>query len=109
LVKRAKGRSHLDLYLRLDPASMRRLFYLRVHANTLALVPNGVRASPSIHRTITPVATAFEDALSANIEWIRKHTKFGELSRRWEEAGKPRALLLRSPALEEAKAWIRRW
>jgi hypothetical protein len=40
-------------------------------------------------------ADQLEDALSTNIEWIRKHTEFGELSRRWEEAGKPRGLLLR--------------
>jgi formylglycine-generating enzyme required for sulfatase activity len=53
-------------------------------------------------------ADQLEDALSTNIEWIRKHTEFGELSRRWEEAGKPRGLLLRSPALEEAEAWIAR-
>jgi formylglycine-generating enzyme required for sulfatase activity len=53
-------------------------------------------------------ADQLEDALSTNIEWIRKHTEFGELSRRWEEAGKPRGLLLRSPALEEAETWIAR-
>jgi formylglycine-generating enzyme required for sulfatase activity len=53
-------------------------------------------------------ADQLEDALSTNIEWIRKHTEFGELSRRWEEAGNPRGLLLRSPALEEAEAWIAR-
>jgi hypothetical protein len=53
-------------------------------------------------------ADQLEDALSTNIEWIRKHTEFGELSRRWEETGKPRGLLLRSPSLEEAEAWIAR-
>src|SRR5262245_2605206 len=49
-----------------------------------------------------------EDALSTNIEWIRKHTEFGELARRWEDAKKPRGLLVRSPALEEAEDWIAR-
>jgi formylglycine-generating enzyme required for sulfatase activity len=53
-------------------------------------------------------ADQLEDALSTNIEWIRKHTEFGGLARRWEEAGKPRGLLLRSPALEEAEAWVAR-
>jgi hypothetical protein len=43
-----------------------------------------------------------------NIEWIRKHTEFGELARRWEDAGKPRGLLVRSPTLEEAEDWIAR-
>jgi formylglycine-generating enzyme required for sulfatase activity len=47
------------------------------------------------------------DALSTDIEWIRKHTEFGELARRWSDANRPRpkALLLRSPLLEEAERW----
>jgi formylglycine-generating enzyme required for sulfatase activity len=53
-------------------------------------------------------ADQLEDALSINIEWIRKHTEFGELTRRWQQAGKPRGLLLRSPMLEEAEGWIGR-
>jgi len=53
-------------------------------------------------------ADQLEDALSTNIEWIRKHTEFGELARRWEDAEKPRGLLVRSPTLEEAEDWIAR-
>lgn len=47
-------------------------------------------------------------ALATNIEWIRKHTEFGDLTRRWTAAGRPgpRGLLLRSPVLEEAESWI---
>ena len=47
-------------------------------------------------------------ALETDIEWIRKHTEFGEHARRWAAAGRPgpRGLLLRSPALEEAERWI---
>jgi WD40 repeat protein len=47
-------------------------------------------------------------ALGTDIDWIRKHTEFGEQARRWSEAGRPgpRGLLLRSPMLEEAERWI---
>src|SRR5262249_22605078 len=49
-----------------------------------------------------------KDALSTDIEWIRKQTEFGQQARRWSEAGRPgpRGLLLRSPVLEEAERWI---
>jgi hypothetical protein len=55
--------------------------------------------------------TSFEalvEALATDIEWIRKHTQFGDQARRWSEAGRPgpRGLLLRSPLLEEAERWI---
>lgn len=50
------------------------------------------------------------EALTTDIEWVRKHTEFGEQSRRWAQAGRPgpRGLLLRSPVLEEAERWIAR-
>ena len=46
------------------------------------------------------------EALQTDIGWIRQHTEFGELARRWSSAGRPGGLLLRSPALEEAERWI---
>jgi len=48
------------------------------------------------------------DALSTNIEWIRKHTELGEVAQRWSEAGRANqsGLLLRSPLLEEAERWV---
>jgi hypothetical protein len=45
-------------------------------------------------------------ALATDIEWTRKHTEFGELARRWWEAGRATGLLLRSPALDEAEQWF---
>jgi hypothetical protein len=49
-------------------------------------------------------ADKLAEALSTDIEWIRKHTEFGELARRWAEANpRPRGLLLRPPTLEEAE------
>jgi hypothetical protein len=48
------------------------------------------------------------EALSTDIEWVRKHTELGEQARRWSEAGRPgpQGLLLRSPVLEDAERWI---
>ncbi len=46
------------------------------------------------------------DALATDIDWIRKHTEFGEAARRWTAANRPGGLLLRSPALEDAERWI---
>jgi tetratricopeptide (TPR) repeat protein len=45
-------------------------------------------------------------ALATDIEWIRKHTEYGEDARHWAAANRPSGLLLRSPALEEAERWI---
>jgi WD40 repeat protein len=46
------------------------------------------------------------EALGTDIDWVRRHTEFGEQVRHWDAAGRPRGLLLRSPALEEAERWI---
>ncbi len=51
-------------------------------------------------------ANQLVEALQTDIDWIRKHTEFGEASRRWATAGRPRGLLLRSPVLEDAEHWI---
>ena len=47
-------------------------------------------------------------ALLTNIEWIRKHTEFGEAAQRWHLAGRPGpgGLMLRPPPLDEAELWI---
>jgi formylglycine-generating enzyme required for sulfatase activity len=46
------------------------------------------------------------DALETDIVWVRKHTDFGELTRRWSAANRPGGLLLRPPLLEEAEYWM---
>jgi tetratricopeptide (TPR) repeat protein len=51
-------------------------------------------------------ADRLAEALQTDIGWIRQHTEFGEAARRWARAGRPGGLLLRSPVLEEAEAWI---
>ncbi len=46
------------------------------------------------------------EALLTDIGWIRKHTEFVALARRWETGGQLRGLLLRPPMLEEAEHWL---
>jgi WD40 repeat protein len=50
-------------------------------------------------------------ALLTNIDWIRDHTRFGELAGRWavrvkDSVGRAEALFLRGPELAEAELWI---
>lgn len=47
-------------------------------------------------------------ALEIDLDWIRRHSEYGEAAQRWATAGRPgpHGLLLRSPMLEEAERWI---
>jgi formylglycine-generating enzyme required for sulfatase activity len=47
-------------------------------------------------------------ALDADIEWVREHTRIGELSRHWERSGKQKDQLLRGADLDAAEAWLKR-
>jgi hypothetical protein len=57
--------------------------------------------------TFEASADRLAEALATDIDWVRSHTRFGELARRWTQAGRgAKGLLLRPPALEEAERWI---
>jgi formylglycine-generating enzyme required for sulfatase activity len=45
-------------------------------------------------------------ALHTDIGWIRRHTEFGEAARQWVEGGRASGLLLRTPVLDQAEAWM---
>jgi formylglycine-generating enzyme required for sulfatase activity len=47
-------------------------------------------------------------ALQIDLDWLRRHSEYGELALRWAGAGRPgpQGLLLRSPLLEEAERWM---
>jgi formylglycine-generating enzyme required for sulfatase activity len=45
------------------------------------------------------------EALRQDIDWIREHTRLGELATRWEARGRPEALLLRGDDIADAQAW----
>src|SRR5262249_35826812 len=44
-------------------------------------------------------------ALRADLDWIREHTRLGELAARWQARGRPESLLLRGDELDASKAW----
>lgn len=52
------------------------------------------------------VLVNLRDALLLDIDWIREHTRLGELGRRWEKSGHRDDLHLRGKALEAAEVWI---
>src|SRR6267154_462027 len=51
-------------------------------------------------------ADRLAQALDTDIVWIRQHTEFGELARRWKLANESPGLFLRSPVLDQAERWI---
>ena len=49
------------------------------------------------------------DALRVDLDWIREHTRLGELARRWTDRGEVQALLLRDEELAAAQNWVAEW
>lgn len=45
-------------------------------------------------------------ALRADANWIREHSRYGELAGRWNSRNKPEALLLRGSDLDDAQRWM---
>src|SRR5262249_32602271 len=46
-------------------------------------------------------ANALARALQTNLQWVKNHTRLGELAYRWDERKRSRALTLRGQELEE--------
>src|SRR4029077_8119240 len=46
------------------------------------------------------------EALRVDIDWIREHTRYGELATRWHRRGRPESLLLRGDEIDAAKKWM---
>jgi WD40 repeat protein len=59
-------------------------------------------------RGVTRPLAELADALRLDLDWIREHTRLGELAVRWQARGKPESLLLRGDDLDAAKAWMAR-
>jgi formylglycine-generating enzyme required for sulfatase activity len=57
---------------------------------------------------ITQPLSELAKALRQDLEWIREHTRLGEIAMRWEGRGRPGSLLLRGDDLEAALSWIKR-
>jgi formylglycine-generating enzyme required for sulfatase activity len=58
--------------------------------------------APGIMRPLRELA----DALRADLNWIREHTRLGELATRWNARNRPESLLLRGDDLDASKVWI---
>src|SRR6516162_3689917 len=57
-------------------------------------------------RGITRPLAELAEALRQDLDWIREHTRLGEMARRWEGRARPESLLLRGDDLDAAKAWM---
>jgi len=44
------------------------------------------------------------EALRVDLNWIREHTRLGEIATRWERRGRPESLLWRGDDLDAAKS-----
>jgi TIR domain len=58
--------------------------------------------APGFARPLSQLAAA----LRVDLDWIREHTRLGEIANRWDARGRPDALLLRGEELDAAKAWV---
>jgi uncharacterized membrane-anchored protein YhcB (DUF1043 family) len=57
-------------------------------------------------RGITRPLAELAEALRQDLDWIREHTRLGELARRWEGRERRESLLLRGDDLDAAKVWM---
>jgi hypothetical protein len=47
------------------------------------------------------------EALRQDIEWIREHTRLGDMAARWQSRDRPESLLVRGDALEACQVWLK--
>src|SRR5262249_48424650 len=57
-------------------------------------------------RGITRPLAELAEALRQDLDWIREHTRLGEIATRWDRRGRPEALLLRGDEIDTAKTWM---
>ena len=75
-------------------------------------IPEGLRerqfvrfdTGPGITRPLGELA----QALRQDIDWIREHSRIGELAQRWDVRGRPESLLLRGDDVAAVQAWVER-
>jgi hypothetical protein len=72
------------------PEQLRRLQFVRFDTG------------PRLTRPLTQLA----EVLRRDVDWIREHTRLGELAGRWQARSRPESLLLRGDDLDAAKAWV---
>lgn len=57
-------------------------------------------------RGVTRPLQELADALRQDLNWIREHTRLGEIATRWDKRGRPESLLLRGDDVDAAKKWM---
>jgi formylglycine-generating enzyme required for sulfatase activity len=72
------------------PEKLRRLQFVRFDSGT------------GFARPLSQLA----EALRQDLDWIREHTRLGEIATRWERRGHPESLLLRGDDIDSAKTWM---
>src|SRR6516165_3011883 len=58
--------------------------------------------APGLMRPVRELA----EALRIDLDWVREHTRLGELATRWQARARPESLVLRGDDLDAAKAWM---
>ena len=95
---------------------------VRTHAKRLAPVVIEDVAGASVPPEIARInylyftdAALFEQradelarALNTDVDWLKEHTRLGEMARRWIEHGRPEDALIRGRDLNDANAWAGR-
>jgi WD domain, G-beta repeat len=59
-----------------------------------------------IRRALNRSIAELAEALRIDLDWIREHTRLGELAARWNARQRPEFLLLRGDDFDAAKAWM---
>jgi TIR domain len=72
------------------PEKLRRLQFVRFDSG------------PGFARPLSQLAAA----LRVDLQWIREHTRLGEIATRWDRRGRPESLLLRGDEIDAAKTWM---
>ena len=57
-------------------------------------------------RSVTRPLQELAGALRQDLNWIREHTRLGEIATRWDRRGRPESLLLRGDDIDAAKKWM---
>jgi formylglycine-generating enzyme required for sulfatase activity len=48
------------------------------------------------------------EAVDTDIDWVRDHTRYGDLAQRWSRGRRSRDLLIRGTALQAMRAWLQK-
>lgn len=86
----------------------KRLVPLIIEDVDMAKVPADLRKLNFCFFAGRPFGIAMKDlavTLRADIEWLREHTRVGELASRWIARGRPDELLLRGRELQSVRMW----